>query len=63
MGAGEQRKRDGKAKRLGGLHVDDQLELGRRLHRQFGRLLPFENSSDIFRHRAGALPGSLDSLP
>jgi hypothetical protein len=30
------------AERHGGLAVDDKLLLGRRLHRQFGRLLGFE---------------------
>src|ERR1700726_857745 len=36
------RLRDGEAKRLGGLEVDDQLEGGRLLHRQVGRLGAFE---------------------
>jgi hypothetical protein len=36
-------------KRLGGLEVDDQLELGWRLNRQLGRLFAFENAIDIRR--------------
>jgi hypothetical protein len=39
VGAGEQRWRDVEAKRFGGLEVDDQLVLHRRLHRQVGGLL------------------------
>ena len=33
------------AERLGGLEVDDQLELGRLPHRQIGRLLALEDAS------------------
>ena len=35
------------AERLGGLEVDDQLELGRLLHRQVGRLLALEDTAGV----------------
>ena len=35
------------AERLGGLEIDDELELGRLHHRQVGRLLALENAADI----------------
>ena len=44
------------AERLGGLEVDDQLVLGRRLHRQVGRLLALEDAVDV----AGRLPVLVD---
>ena len=47
VGAGEQRERNGETKRLGDLEVDDQLILGRRLHRQVSRLLAFEDAVDV----------------
>jgi hypothetical protein len=36
--------RQRKAKRLGGLEVDDHLELGRKLHREIARLLTAQDA-------------------
>ena len=47
VGAAEQRWRNVEAERLGGLEVDGQLEFGRRLYRQIGRLLPLEDAIDV----------------
>ena len=49
VGAGEQRGRHGEAERLGGLEVDHELVLGRRLHRKVGWFLAPENAIDIVR--------------
>ena len=51
-------RRHVEAERLGGLEVDDQLELGRRLHRQVGRLLALEDAIDI----AGRAPVLVDQV-
>jgi hypothetical protein len=45
IGGGGQRFRDGKAERLGGLQVDDQLDLHGLLHRQIGGLFALENAA------------------
>src|SRR3954469_21045257 len=47
IGEREQRRRDFEAERLGGLHVERQLELGGLRDRQFGRLLALENPSGV----------------
>src|SRR5262249_26959972 len=45
--AQEQVPRNREAERLGGLHVDDKLELGRLFDRQISRLRAFEDLVDI----------------
>jgi hypothetical protein len=47
VGAADQWEEDGYAKRAGGLHIDDQLQLSSLLHRQIGRLLALENSASV----------------
>ena len=46
------------AERLGGLEIDDQFVLGRRLHRQVGRLLALEDAIDV----AGGAPVLVDEI-
>src|SRR6516164_6458562 len=56
VGAGEQRGRYIDAKRPGGLQIDDELELGRRLYWQVARLLTPEDTVDV----AGRAPVEID---
>src|SRR5262249_22080935 len=51
VGEGEQRGRHGQAQRLGGLEIDDKLELGWQLHRQVGGLLALENATRISTYK------------
>src|SRR6516162_5459406 len=57
-GAGDQRRRDGEAERLGGLDIDHQLRFGRLLDRQARRLLALEDTIDV-RSRT---PNYVDSI-
>src|SRR5215470_3213535 len=47
ISAGQERRRNGQAERLGSLEVDHQLEFPRLLHRQVARLSALQNSVDI----------------
>ena len=47
VGAGEEQSRHGEAERFGGIEIDDQLESGRLLNRQVGRLGAVEDLSGI----------------
>jgi hypothetical protein len=49
VGNGEHARRNGEAKRLGGLEIDDQLEFGGLLDRQITRLFALEDTVDIGR--------------
>src|SRR5262249_40646114 len=56
-----QRRRHGDAERVGGLEVDDELILGRRLHRQVGRFLALEDAIDV-SCRASVLIDRISSI-
>jgi hypothetical protein len=47
VGAREEALRHVKAERPGGPEIDHELIFGRRLYRQIGRLLAFENAVDV----------------
>jgi hypothetical protein len=47
VGACEQRRRHSEAQRLSGLEIYHQYVPDRRLHRQVGRLLAFEDAIDV----------------
>src|SRR5215813_14217670 len=57
VGAGEHRGRQVEAERLGGLQVDHELVLGRRLHRQIGGLLALEDAINIARRASEWVDG------
>src|SRR5262249_51786534 len=57
VGEREQLGGDVDAEGLGGLHIDQELELGRLLHRQVRRLLALENTVDIAGGKAVLLIG------
>jgi hypothetical protein len=58
IGTGENRRRDRQPERLGGIEIDHQLEGGRLLHRQIGRLCAFEDSPRV----TGCLAKERDKL-
>src|SRR5262249_35207285 len=47
VGDGQQGRRHGQANRLGGCEIEDRVELGRLYTGQVGRLVAFENTTDV----------------
>src|SRR5262245_66462215 len=47
VGAAEERDRDCETERLGGLHVDDEFDFRRLLHRQVRRVLALEDAAGV----------------
>src|SRR5215831_6028894 len=56
VGTSEQRKRESKSERLGGLEVEDQLDFHCLLHRQFGRLLALKYPAGVDADRMVRVP-------
>ena len=52
VGECEQLIRHIQAERVRGLKIDDQLEIGRQLDRQLGRLRPLENEAGVYPRTA-----------
>ena len=50
VGAGENRRRNGEAERLGGFEVDDELEARGLFDRQVGELVPGQHLAPISPH-------------
>ncbi len=61
VGPRQQRGWNDQVERLRGFQIDDQLEFGRRLHRQVGRLRALENPIDI-GCRSPHLIGQVDAV-
>ena len=56
VGAPDQGVRDRNAERLGSPEIYNEIDLRRSLNWQFGRLLTFQNPSDIDAHLAPSIP-------
>src|SRR3954466_10144731 len=61
VGAGEERWRHGEAQCLGGIHIDNQIVLRRRLHRQLGWFLTLEDAINV-ASRTSVLAGDVGAV-